>query len=56
MQGVAVVVDPATETVVTILHVRGRRGARYRRQCSGRGRRSLRSPPPPPILNVCPFN
>jgi hypothetical protein len=42
MQGVAVVVDAATETVVTVLHVRGRRGARYRRQRSGRSRR----PPP----------
>lgn len=40
MQGVAVVVDPATETVVTVLHMRGRRGARYRRQRSGRGRRA----------------
>lgn len=40
MQGVAVVVDTATETVVTVLHMRGRRGARYRRQRSSRGRRA----------------
>ena len=40
MKGVAVVLDPATETVVTVLHIRGRRGGRYRRQRSGRGRRA----------------
>lgn len=40
MKGIAVVVDPATETVVTVLHMRGRRGSRYRRQRSGRCRRA----------------
>ena len=39
MQGVAVVVDAATETVVTVLHVRGKRGSRYRRQRVGRSHR-----------------
>jgi hypothetical protein len=40
MKGIAVVVDPATEVIVTILHMSGRSGARYRRQRSGRLRRT----------------
>lgn len=39
MQGVAVVVDAATETIVTVLHVNHRNGSRYRRHCSRRGHR-----------------
>jgi hypothetical protein len=39
MQGVAIVVDAATETVITVLHVRGRNCSRYRRQRSGRSHR-----------------
>jgi hypothetical protein len=39
MQGVAVVVDAETETVVTVLHVNRRNGSRYRRQRSRRGHR-----------------
>lgn len=44
MEGVILVIDPNTKTVITVLHAHSPNARRYRRQCDGRryGRRRRR--------------